>query len=190
MGYSSFQAVEQSTIPHAQSPQYPATEGNYVAQRFEWGSSGLFGSELGGDWKSKRGILRQYRMICFLLSEDGILRQTLLRATRLRLLIYRFLRHFTKAEVPGWYDTHARHSRAETGNVLDSQLIRQARRLQLTSIPLDSLKSIKDKVVLIDGGLNAIPLDSLKSKEDKAVLIDGKELAHFMTGHNVGVNSG
>src|SRR5208337_2331272 len=31
-------------------------------------------------------------------------------AGRLRSLISRFLSLFTKADVPGWYDTHARHA--------------------------------------------------------------------------------
>lgn len=121
LGYNSFQAVQQSAMPHSQSPPYPAREGNYAAQRFEYGSSGLFGSELGGDWKSKHEILRRYRIIrlgYYLLGDDGIVSQSdLLRALRLRLLIFRFLTHFSKAAVPGWYDTHARHSSVETGKV-------------------------------------------------------------------------
>ena len=121
LGYNSFQAVEQSAKHLSQSPPHPAREGTYAAQRFGGLTSGLFGLELGGDWKSKHEILRQYRIIrlgYYLLGDDGIVsRSNLLRAVRLHLLIYRFLKHFTKAEVPGWYDTHARHFRVETGKV-------------------------------------------------------------------------
>jgi FkbM family methyltransferase len=115
LGYDRFQAVEQSAIPLCQSPPYPPREGEYVAQHFEDESSGLFGSELGDNWKSKRGILRQYRMIrlaYYLLGDDGIMKQWKFRgARRLRSLTSRILSFFTKAAVPGWYDTHARHSR-------------------------------------------------------------------------------
>jgi FkbM family methyltransferase len=111
LGYSSFQAVEQAAIPRAQTPPNPAREGNYVAQRFEDGSSGLFGSELGSQWKSKPEILRQYRLVrlgYYLVGDDGILSHPMFPGAR--KWIGRFLKLFTKANVPGWYDTHARHS--------------------------------------------------------------------------------
>ena len=114
LGYDSFQAIEQSATPHSQSPPNPAREGAFVAQCFESGASGLFGSELGGEWKSKRNILRQYRYIrlgYYLLGDDGIMKQwNFLGASKLRRSISRFLNLFTKAAVPGWYDTHACHS--------------------------------------------------------------------------------
>jgi FkbM family methyltransferase len=119
LGYDSFQAVEQSAIPHTQSPPFPAREGVYVAQRFEPGSSGLFGSELGGAWKSKHEILRLYcviRLGYYLVGDDGIANHWKFRgAGRLRSLIRRSLGLFTKATVPGWYDTHARHSSVRAG---------------------------------------------------------------------------
>lgn len=114
LGYDSFQAVEQSAIPHSQTPPYPAREGDYAAQLFESGSSGLFGSELGGEWRSKRAILRQYRVVrlgYLLAGDDGIVS----RRKRLRSQIIRFLGFLTKEAVPGWYDTHARHSSVEAG---------------------------------------------------------------------------
>jgi FkbM family methyltransferase len=75
--YDSFQAVEQSAIPSSQSPPYPPTEGEYVAQCFAERSSGLFGCELGGKWKSKNEILCQYRAVWlgyYLLGDDGIMK--------------------------------------------------------------------------------------------------------------------
>jgi FkbM family methyltransferase len=113
LGYTSFQAIEQSRIPRFQSPPYPPREGKYVSHHFEEGSSGLFGSELEGKWKSRHGILRQFRLIrlgYFLVGDDGIMRKWRFRgANLLRRLTGRVLRLFTHTAVPGWHDTHARH---------------------------------------------------------------------------------
>jgi hypothetical protein len=114
LGYDSFQAVEQSAIPRSQSPPNPPREGGYAAQHFEDGSSGLFGMELVNGWKSNREILRQYRVIClgyYLLGDDGIVS----RWWGFRWLLRRFLQALTKAPVPGWHDTHARHCSVKTG---------------------------------------------------------------------------
>ena len=116
LGYSSFKAVEQSAIHLAQSPPDPPREGNdnYVAKHILAGSSGLFGLELEGKWKRRHGILKQYcfiRMGYLLLGDDGVMRKWRFRgACELRSLTARFIGRFTHAAVPGWYDTHARHS--------------------------------------------------------------------------------
>jgi len=114
LGYASFQAVEQSGIPASQSPPRPPREGTYVAQRFEAGSSGLFGSELDGKWRPKGEILRQYRFIrmgYFLLGDDGVMKGwKFWGAGKLRTMARSALRLFTHGAVPGWYDTHARLS--------------------------------------------------------------------------------
>jgi hypothetical protein len=112
LGYNAFRAVEQSAIAGSQPP-YPAREGGYVAHRFQEGASGLFGSELEGEWKSRASILHQYRFIrlgYYLFGDEGVLNRWRFRgAGRLRLVLSRILQFFTKASVPGWYDTHARH---------------------------------------------------------------------------------
>lgn len=114
LGYDHFMAVEQSDISFVQSPPNPATEGEYVPHHFEVGSSGLFGLELGGSWKPQDDVLRQYRLIhlgYYLLGDDGIMMKwNFPGAWMFRALVRRSLRLFTKATVPGWYDTHARHS--------------------------------------------------------------------------------
>lgn len=113
LGYDSFQTIEQSAIHLSQSPPDPPREGQYVPQRFEFGSSGLFGAELDDEWKSKKEILRRYRAILlgyYLLGDDGILNQWKFRGSwQLQSLARRFCSFLTKATVPGWYDTHARH---------------------------------------------------------------------------------
>jgi FkbM family methyltransferase len=121
LGYTSFQAVEQSEVPRSQSPPYPPREGRYVSHHFEEGSSGLFGLELEGKWKDRRGILRQYRFIrlCYLLvGDDGIMRKWRFpRAHLLRRLTGRVLGLLTHTAAPRWYDTHARHSSADALSV-------------------------------------------------------------------------
>ena len=117
LGYDSFQAIEQRAIPVSQSPPFPAKEGEYVVQRFEFGCSGLFGAELDDKWKSKHEMLRLYRFIrmgYYLLGDDGIMKKWDFRgAGRLRSLARRSVKLLTQAEFPTWYDTHARHSCAD-----------------------------------------------------------------------------
>lgn len=116
LGYDSFQAVEQSQIPKMQSPPEPPLEGKSLAHRFEKGSSGLFGLELDGSWKSKEKVLSQYRRIFVgyrLLGDDGVMGGWRFPGARqLRGVVRRVIRLLTHATVPGWYDTHARHSSA------------------------------------------------------------------------------
>jgi FkbM family methyltransferase len=113
LGYKHFQAVEQSAVV-LQKPPRPAKEGEYVEYQFTEGASGLFGEELPGSWQPKHKVLRHYRLIrigYILLGEDGILTRWRFKgAGRLRRLVARCMRFFIKAEVPGWYDTHARLS--------------------------------------------------------------------------------
>jgi FkbM family methyltransferase len=116
LGYDSFKAVEQSSITRNQVPPNPSKEGAYAAHRFMEGASGLFGLELGGEWKPRRRIILQYAVIrlgYYLVGDDGILNRLTFPGVRsLRLFFSSVLGLLTKAPVPGWYDTHARHSYA------------------------------------------------------------------------------
>jgi FkbM family methyltransferase len=114
LGYASFLAIEQSSITRTQIPPSPAREGTYIAHHFPEGSSGLFGLELQGEWKSRRRIVLEYLVIrlgYFLVGDDGIFKKWNFRgASKLRRVISRFLTLITRKPVPGWYDTHARLS--------------------------------------------------------------------------------
>ena len=119
LGYDHFKAVEQSDIPFVQTPPYPASEGSYTPDhRFELGCTGLFGSELRG-WKSKQGIVLQYYIIglsYYLLGDRGVMEAWSFKgAWVFRAMVRRTLRLFTRATVPGWYDTHARLSSVAAG---------------------------------------------------------------------------
>lgn len=114
LGYNQFQAVEQFGIPDAQTPPNPPREGSFTLQKFERGSSGLFGNELEPTlWRNSGAILRLYRVIHIgyrLLGDFGIMYGWQFRgASRLRRMVKACLTRITRAEVPGWYDTHARH---------------------------------------------------------------------------------
>lgn len=116
LGYDSFQAVEQSAVADSQTPPNPAREGAYFAHRFEKGSSGLFGRELGGAWTSAPEVLKRYRWISLgynLVGDSGLVSGWKFRgAWRVQAAVSRVIGWFTKATVPGWFDTHARHASA------------------------------------------------------------------------------
>jgi FkbM family methyltransferase len=111
LGYTDFLAVQQEGIEGVLPPR-PASEGDYVAYEFPPGSTGLFGKELGEEWKSKEEILAQFRRIHQLhaifsgFSERGLNRNWV--GSKICNLIKRIVRK----PLPGWYDTHARHKSA------------------------------------------------------------------------------
>ncbi len=120
LGYDAFKAVEQTDIPELQIPPNPPREGSYAAQKFVRGSSGLFGAELNGEWRSRGDILGLYRVIRWgyhLLGDDGIMyRWQFPGAGRLRRMTKAWLARKTQAQVPGWYDTHARLASVRVAN--------------------------------------------------------------------------
>ncbi|MEN9229287.1 MAG: FkbM family methyltransferase [Thermostichus sp. DG02_5_bins_236] len=106
LGYLSFQAVEQSSIPHTQK-----WISECIEYTFEEGSSGLFGTELPNPWKTKEEVLTQYKIISLgykFLGDFGLLNSWKFPGSFLfRGLTRRAIQFVTKAPVPGWYDTHA-----------------------------------------------------------------------------------
>ncbi|WP_416986620.1 FkbM family methyltransferase [Streptomyces sp. T028] len=113
LGYRSFQAVQQGSV-HRQREPRPAREGEYSGHAIQLGSSGLFGKDLPGEWRTRDEVLRQYRRIfrgyrllgdySFLGSHDfgrWLLRNASALLERCGFDVPR--------PVPGWYDTHARH---------------------------------------------------------------------------------
>ncbi len=107
LGYTGFKAVQQANIS-LQIPPNPPGEGMYVSYQFPSCSSGLFGRDIPGPWKSKGQILREYKRIFVLYRLFGV------RSFLNRFMIgRRFIRGLSKIlgrSIPGWYDTHARHS--------------------------------------------------------------------------------
>jgi FkbM family methyltransferase len=99
LGYDKFKIVAQHRLSKQKAPQ-PSREGEYVDQRFEWGSSGLFGEEAPGEWLSAEEAINAYKTIFlkyYAVGDDPLIRSRILRALLSRLL-----------GPAGWYDTHAR----------------------------------------------------------------------------------
>jgi FkbM family methyltransferase len=118
LGYEDFQVVQQGRV-HRQRPPFPAAEGEYHPWSFSYGSSGLFGNELPGEWVGLDAAIRRYRRIflCYrLIGDDSVLGRH--RAGR-RLLkrLSAFLERLglpVAQPLPGWCDTHARHREAKS----------------------------------------------------------------------------
>jgi hypothetical protein len=107
LGYSRFKAVQQANTP-LQIPPDPSKEGRNVPYHFQFGSSGLFGKDLSGKWKNRRGILNEYRKIFFLYRLFG--NYSFLRKYEMGRKLIDVLSNKLRRPIPGWYDTHARQS--------------------------------------------------------------------------------
>lgn len=107
LGYTRFKAVQQSGISRLTEPR-SSKEGRYVGYRFQEGSSGLFGEDLPGEWKDRKQTLDTYKFIFLqykLFGDSGKLRKFLLGRVFIRSLSM-----LLRKPIPGWYDTHAKHS--------------------------------------------------------------------------------
>jgi hypothetical protein len=81
----------------------------------------LFGSELNDEWKSKKEILRQYRAILlgyYLLGDDRNTKPVEVSRILATTVTGPLLLEFPyKGCGSWWYDTHARHRRANVGQL-------------------------------------------------------------------------
>ncbi len=107
LGYTEYKAVQQATISSQVEP-YPSQEGCYTGYPIKRGSSGLFGNDLPGRWKNKEEIIREYKFIFLLyrlFAHYGILSRSAVGK-----LLKRMLEKVLRRPIPGWYDTHGKHS--------------------------------------------------------------------------------
>lgn len=81
LGYSGFKFINQANVQSMKCPS-PAREGNDIAWNFPWSSSGPFGEDTEGEWKSAQDILIDIKAYWDNPGRD--------------------------ANVHGWYDLHAR----------------------------------------------------------------------------------
>jgi FkbM family methyltransferase len=105
LGYNIFKAVRQDFEKVHVS--VPTSEGD-VPYEFEEGASGPFAGESPGEWKSRETVLKEYKkvfVLYWLFGDYSFLIQT----SRGQKLIAQ-LERVVRKSLPGWYDTHARHS--------------------------------------------------------------------------------
>ncbi len=105
LGYDKFQIINQSRITSHKELR-DSKEGHYLNYQFEHGSSGLFGNDLNNKWKPANVSIERYKKIFQgykLFGNNSLINK------------FRLGRFFTKVlnrliGVPGWFDTHAKHS--------------------------------------------------------------------------------
>jgi FkbM family methyltransferase len=106
LGYDKFKAIQQD-VSHIQTT-FTAPNGENITHLFEEGGSGFFGEETGGRWKTKEEVLKEYRRIFTLYWLFGD--YSYLIQTEKGKKIIAQLERVAKRPLPGWYDTHAKHS--------------------------------------------------------------------------------
>ena len=108
LGYNRFCVVQQEGLNRSVLST-TALDGKPLRHRMEEHTSGPFGRDL-ARWETRRAALRRYRAIYVLyrlLGDDG----TPLRRSRVGLRVIKRLERSPRVRpLPGWYDTHARHS--------------------------------------------------------------------------------
>ena len=105
LGYDRFKVVDQHFDDVR--PSLPSNNGAKV-HTFEEGASGPFGEETLGRWIGRETAIKQYRRVFvkyWLFGDFSYLIQT----TKGKKFIEKMESVF-KRSIPGWYDTHARHS--------------------------------------------------------------------------------
>lgn len=107
LDYTGFQAIQQCGISHQIEPN-PSQEKRYVGYLFQNGSSGLFGADLPCEWKDYEQIINEYRGIFLqyeLFGDYGKLTKYFIGK-----VLGNVLSVLLRRPMPGWYDTHAKHS--------------------------------------------------------------------------------
>jgi hypothetical protein len=105
LGYNIFKAVRQDFEKVHVS--VPTPEGD-VPYEFEEGASGPFAGESPGEWKRREVVLKEYKKVFVLYWLFGDY-SFLIQISRGQKLIAQ-LERVVRKSLPGWYDTHARHS--------------------------------------------------------------------------------
>jgi FkbM family methyltransferase len=106
LGYDKFKAVQQDFTTLQTFIDSPA--GEKILYTFQEGSSGPFGEETKGKWKGKEAILKDYRKIFILYWLFGD--YSYLKQSERGGKFVKFLERLARRPLPGWYDTHAKHS--------------------------------------------------------------------------------
>lgn len=106
LGYDRFQAVQQDFTEL--KTVFDSLNGEKILYNFEEGASGIFGETLPPKWKTREQVLKEYRKIFiyyWLFGDYSYLTQT----EKGKNFIAQ-LERIARRPLPGWYDTHAKHS--------------------------------------------------------------------------------
>lgn len=109
LDYGEFKAVRQDFDHLKISVSSPGGDSPYA---FEEGASGPFGEQTAGDWKGREAVLKDYRKVFVLYWLFGDY-SYLIQTQRGQKFITQ-LERVVRKSLPGWYDTHARHSSLKT----------------------------------------------------------------------------
>ena len=107
LGFDSFKLMQQATITDQRLPK-PTHEGKDIDYQIPHGSSGLFGQDLPGKWRSRAAVMHSYGRI--MLSYRVFGNDSFMRKNPVAREAWKLLQRITGRPIPGWYDTHARHS--------------------------------------------------------------------------------
>ena len=112
LGYGDFKAIQQDFHNLKVPIKSPDEEVNHY--QFEEGASGTFGEDTTGDWKNRHEVLTDYKKIFVLYWLFGDY-SFLIQTERGQKMVTR-LERIVRRPLPGWYDTHARHSSFQPAN--------------------------------------------------------------------------
>lgn len=105
LGYDAFRAVQQADIPaRTRRLALPHSENH----TFEYGCSGPLPEEIPAAWQTARGVLNTYRKIFVFYRLLGT--ESWLWHRQFGRSFIQWLGKQVQGEMPGWYDTHARHA--------------------------------------------------------------------------------
>jgi FkbM family methyltransferase len=104
LGYGNFKAIQQDVT----NSQTVINNGSAKTYTFQEGASGVFGEETAGNWKTYDAIVKEYRRIFTLYWLFGDY-SYLIQTEKGKYFISQ-LERVVRRPLPGWYDTHAKHS--------------------------------------------------------------------------------
>lgn len=141
LGYNDFKAIQQDLENLETTIVSPDKE--EIRYKFEEGASGLFGEETEGKWKEQDEILKEYKRIFvlyWLFGDYSFLTQT----ERGQKMIQK-LERIVRQPLPGWYDTHARHSSLKIDKNLKENTVQSTG--QKTSLKAQSAWLLVAKII-------------------------------------------
>jgi FkbM family methyltransferase len=107
LGFERFKAVQQARMHRRTLPEV-SSEGSSLEHHFAKGSSGPFGSDLEGQWRTADEILADYEAI--FRRNKRVTESIFWKTSLIRKPVRRAIEFFACTTIPGWYDTHAHHS--------------------------------------------------------------------------------